>query len=74
MLETCARCGGPSAALMVYSYEDRAVWLEDLTSADQMIPGHPMCDDHANALTPPLGWTLTDRRTLSRLFAPLEVA
>ncbi len=74
MLESCVRCGGPSAALMVYDYADRSVWLEDLTAEDRMIPGYPFCDDHANALTPPLGWTLTDRRTLSRLFAPLEVA
>jgi hypothetical protein len=50
------------------------VWLEDL--AGEVIPGsgHIFCSEHANKLTPPLGWTLTDRRTLSRLFAPLEVA
>ncbi len=74
MLKNCVRCGGPAGALMVYDYAERAVWLEDLMTTDRMIAGHPFCADHANRLTPPLGWTLTDRRTLSRLFAPLEVA
>lgn len=74
MLKNCVRCGGPAGALMVYDYAERAVWLEDLMLTDRMFAGHPFCADHANRLTPPLGWTLTDRRTLSRLFAPLEVA
>lgn len=74
MLDNCVRCGATAAALMVFNYDERSVWLEDL--AGEVIPGsgHVFCSDHANRLTPPLGWTLTDRRTLSRLFAPLEVA
>jgi len=57
---------------MAYSYPDRLIWLEDLLRAD--IPGYAMCAQHAGRLTPPLGWTLTDRRTVTPLFAPLEVA
>lgn len=74
MFDTCARCGAPSGALMVFDYEARSVWLEDLDGDVQPGAGHALCADHANRLTPPLGWTLTDRRTLSRLFAPLSVA
>ena len=33
-----------------------------------------LCADHADRMTPPHGWTLTDRRTVTRLFAPVQVA
>lgn len=56
---------------MAYSYADRLIWLEDLV-ADR--PGYAMCASHAGRLTPPLGWTLTDHRSVVPLFAPLEVA
>jgi hypothetical protein len=36
--------------------------------------GYLMCADHADRMTPPHGWTLTDRRTVTRLFAPVQVA
>jgi hypothetical protein len=57
---------------MMFSYADRLIWLEDLTSL--AIPGYSMCAHHSGRLIPPLGWTLTDRRTVTPLFAPLEVA
>jgi hypothetical protein len=59
---------------MSYSYADRLIWLEDLVRADA--PGYGMCSHHASRVTPPLGWTLTDRRTVTPLFSPLvsEVA
>ena len=36
--------------------------------------GYALCAAHAERLSPPLGWTFIDRRTVVRLFAPLEVA
>jgi len=57
---------------MMFSYADRLIWLEDLTSL--AIPGYSMCAHHSGRLIPPLGWTLSDRRTVTPLFAPLEVA
>lgn len=72
MFSSCVRCSSPAAALMSYTYGDRQVWLEDLSA--QGYHGYAMCALHADRLTPPLGWTLTDRRTVVRLFAPLEVA
>lgn len=52
---------------MSFDYAERAVWLGDLGEADG--PGHALCVDHADRLTPPLGWTLTDRRSVTPLFA-----
>lgn len=72
MMFACVRCGVPASSLMAYSYADRHIWLEDLVAAD--LPGYAMCASHAGRLTPPLGWTLTDRRSVVPLFAPLEVA
>jgi hypothetical protein len=58
---------------MSYEYEARAVRLDDLTDPEPGA-GYTLCATHADRLTPPLGWTLTDDRTAVRLFVPLEVA
>ncbi|CAN5877802.1 hypothetical protein BH23ACT5_BH23ACT5_13990 [soil metagenome] len=67
MLSRCARCGNPAATYMTFDYDARAVWLED--SGQVSGPGYAMCVDHADRLTPPMGWTLTDRRSVTPLFA-----
>lgn len=53
---------------MSFDYADKSVWLEDL-GGDHQGPGHRLCLYHADRLTPPLGWTLTDRRSVTPLFA-----
>lgn len=58
---------------MSYDYEAKAVFLEDLVDLDPGA-GYPLCAPHADRLTPPIGWNLTDQRTAVRLFVPLEVA
>lgn len=68
MVSRCARCGGLAATYMTFDYADRAVWLEDLGEQTGR-PGYAMCVDHADRLTPPMGWTLTDRRSVTPLFA-----
>lgn len=68
MVSRCARCSAPAATFMSFDYAARAVWLEDL-DATRDGPGHPLCVDHADRLTPPMGWTLTDRRSVTPLFA-----
>jgi hypothetical protein len=73
MILSCARCGSPAAAYMTFSYDDSAVWLDDIVSG--MEPhGYALCMNHSDRMIPPQGWTLTDRRTVTRLFAPLSVA
>ena len=73
MTVSCARCGSPAAAIMTFNYSDGAVWLDDLSDPIDKY-GYSMCADHADRMTPPQGWTLTDRRTVTRLFAPVQVA
>jgi hypothetical protein len=53
---------------MTYDYGERAVWLENLGEQPDKT-GYAMCGEHADRLAPPLGWTLTDRRTVTPLFA-----
>ncbi|MGQ0847917.1 MAG: DUF3499 family protein [Actinomycetota bacterium] len=72
MFPSCVRCNTPASSLMTYSYSDRHLWVDDLHRNEDV--SYPMCAVHADRLSPPIGWTLTDRRTVSRLFAPLEVA
>jgi Protein of unknown function (DUF3499) len=73
MTVSCTRCGAPSAAMMTFNYWDSAVWMDDIDDRVEGF-GYAMCADHADRMTPPLGWTLTDRRTVTRLFAPVQVA
>jgi hypothetical protein len=58
---------------MTFFYDESAVWLDDLVDAVQH-SGYALCADHADRMTPPMGWTLTDRRNVTRLFAPVNVA
>jgi hypothetical protein len=75
MIERCTRCGAPSGIVMAYDYADRRVWLDDLTKPVEPGLGYPLCEAHAQRLTPPVGWTLEDRRRPVRpLFVSLEVA
>ena len=67
---SCARCSTPASTLMTFAYGDSAVWLEDLESDPADMGGYALCTAHADRLSPPLGWTLTDRRNVTRLFAP----
>ncbi len=55
---------------MSFDYDDRSVWLADLDSGRDKEAGYSLCTAHADRMTPPLGWTLTDRRNVTRLFAP----
>ncbi len=68
MVPRCARCGAPASTFMTYDYAERAVWLENLGEQPDKT-GYAMCGEHADRLAPPLGWTLTDRRTVTPLFA-----
>jgi hypothetical protein len=57
---------------MTYHYAERAVWLFELDSPDPSGTGYAFCTSHADRMSPPLGWTLTDRRNVTRLFAPVR--
>lgn len=59
---------------MAFDYGEADVWITDLVEAPEPGRGYPMCAPCADRMTPPIGWRLSDRRTATRLFAPLEVA
>ena len=62
-MRTCAklRCGARATVSVALSYEDRDVLVGDLTSrADPRFVD--LCDRHAEALRPPIGWRVTDVR------------
>jgi len=59
---------------MSYNYDERSVRLDDPLGAVEPGTGYHLCASHSDRLSPPLGWTLTDHRSTSRLFVPLEVA
>ncbi len=67
---TCVRCSTPAAALMTFDYGERAVWLDELEPDTERGRGYSLCTEHADRMTPPLSWTLTDRRNVTRLFTP----
>ena len=71
----CCRCGVLATAAMSFQYDRSQIWMDGLDAP--LIPGtaYAMCEDHAGRLTPPVGWTLTDRRGVVRPLAlALEVA
>lgn len=75
MTESCARCGAPAGIVMAFHYPGKTLWLDDIT--EPVIPGrgYALCEAHAGRMTPPVGWTLIDRRrTVRPLFVSLEVA
>ena len=55
---------------MTFDYGERAVWLDELEPDTERGRGYSLCTDHADRMTPPLSWTLTDRRNVTRLFTP----
>jgi hypothetical protein len=75
MTEHCVRCAAPAGIVMSFRYDESTIWLLDLTAPVTPGTGYAMCEEHAGRLTPPVGWTLVDRRRPVRpLFASLEVA
>lgn len=75
MIQPCVRCGGPAGIHMAFNYGDRTIWLDDLREPTIPGAGYAMCEDHAGRMTPPVGWTLIDRRQPVRpLFTAVQVA
>ena len=58
---------------MTFAYDEKHIWLDDLTGTDQE-DGVDLCSRHADNRTGPLGWTLTDRRRSGdrQLFIPVD--
>ena len=59
---------------MTFDYDTRAVWLLEFDANPEQRGAYAFCTTHADRMTPPLGWTLTDRRNVTRLFATRDEA
>jgi hypothetical protein len=59
---------------MSFHYQGSTLWLDDIV--EPVVRPRPYrVRHHAGRMTPPVGWTLVDRRrTIRPLFASLEVA
>ena len=70
----CARpgCAEVASATMTYDYSSRATWIDQLDE-DSSPAGYDLCDDHAEHLGVPSGWTRTDRRGPGPLFDRVAV-
>jgi hypothetical protein len=56
--------------MMSFDYAARNMWIADLDAIPEPGSGYPLCATHAGRLSPPVGWTLIDRRSpMARLFA-----
>lgn len=72
---TCAKpgCNAISGATLTYDYTGRTAWVELLGNE-----AHPMsydlCSDHADMLTVPKGWELSDRRVRYPAALPHAIA
>ena len=46
---------------MTYDYATRHIWLDD-ASGEIAAGAYGLCETHAGRMTPPVTWTLMDRR------------
>ncbi len=58
----CVRCGAPAAAVMAFNYGEAQVWVEDLAETGPLGAAYALCEMHANRVSVPVGWSLTDER------------
>ncbi|MGQ0802983.1 MAG: DUF3499 family protein [Actinomycetota bacterium] len=73
-MRLCERpgCNEPAAATFTFNSRHQSVWLDHLGETNASA-GH-LCQRHADALSPPRGWELHDRRDLARVIDPSERA
>lgn len=59
----CSRptCSTAAVVTLTYDYQRSHVWLDPLT-AERDLHGYDLCRRHADDLSVPVGWQLTDRR------------
>ena len=65
-MRSCAkmRCGAEPVATVALHYTDREVVVTELTG--ERDPNLlDLCRGHVDRMTPPLGWTVTDRRSFA---------
>ena len=62
------RCGTDPTATVSLNYADREVVVADLLPArDPNLLD--LCDEHLSRMTPPVGWTVNDKRSNASVMA-----
>ena len=61
---------------MSFSYDGAEIFLDDIATPAEDGAGTPLCSQHADSRTAPVGWSLLDRRRAGdrHLFIPMETA
>jgi len=60
---------------MAYDYEAGEVFLDDVGGSLAGTTTYPLCEDHADRMSPPRGWVMFDlRRPVLELFSARDVA
>lgn len=55
--------------MMSFDYPARRMWLADIEGPLEPGAGYLLCAIHSARMSPPIGWTLIDRRSpMARLF------
>jgi hypothetical protein len=69
----CSRqgCRWPASASLTYAYDQRVVWVEDLTPQPHPA-AYDLCAAHAERLGVPLGWTKQDLRIVPPAVTPIR--
>ena len=75
MSRVCSRpgCAEPATATFAYAPAQLRAWVGDLTEERRAV-GHDLCGVHADRLTVPSGWELTDARTERASLSAVEPA
>lgn len=61
--------------MLGFDYGTRNIWLGDLSGELELGADYALCDGHADRMTAPVGWLLTDNRSEMRsLFSAPGVA
>jgi hypothetical protein len=72
-IRKCARqgCRWPASASLTYTYDQKVVWVEDLTPQPHPA-AYDLCAAHAERLGVPIGWTKQDLRVVPPPVTPIR--
>lgn len=72
---TCAKpgCSSTATASLSYDYSGRTAWVEVL-DAEAHPMAYDLCNEHADTLKVPQGWSLSDRRVRYPAALPHAIA
>lgn len=72
-MRKCSRqgCRWPASASLTYTYLQKVVWVEDLTTQPHPA-AYDLCAAHAERLSVPIGWKKQDLRVVPPAVTPIR--